>query len=333
MPLYNLWGEDDISIEISKDTFPNEAWLRDQDELFQHPKHGWFESVYKHKKLHLRKNIPSKVKVKAVVVWHHGISGQSGFGMQMENMQYTDQALRIRQFCDEGIAVYSYDALGHGFSEGTRFYIPNGNWEIYRDDLVAFCKMAAKDFDETIPILVSGDSFGGCLALHAAHYFQENAAERPANFIGCTLNCPSIHADLPPKPIEFFLSHCLAPCFPEWTPLFMPNPITSERIWREEEARAYFSNPDNMHDLAHGGAPFCLGTALGLLSALKEAQKISYTFTLPFHITHGDKDYGVPISGSQHLYENSQTPPDKKSLNVVVDGYHGLFPNQTLMRC
>lgn len=251
MPLYNLWGKDDISIEISKDTFPNEAWLRDQDELFQHPKHGWFESVYKHKKLHLRKNIPSKVKVKAVVVWHHGISGQSGFGMQMENMQYTDQALRIRQFCDQGIAVYSYDALGHGFSEGTRFYIPNGNWEIYRDDLVAFCKMAAKDFDETIPILVSGDSFGGCLALHAAHYFQENAAERPANFIGCTLNCPSIHADLPPKPIEFFLSHCLAPCFPEWTPLFMPHPITSERIWREEEARAYFSNPDKMHDLAH----------------------------------------------------------------------------------
>ena len=184
---------------------------------------------------------------------------------------------------EAGIAVYSFDGLGHGFSEGTRFYIPDGRWQIYRDDLVAFCRMAGSDFGE-VPLFVSGDSFGGCLALHAAHYFQEHDAERPANFIGCSLNCPAIDADLPPKPVELLLRYGLAPFFPTWTPFFMPHPITSERIWRDLEVREYFSNPAEMHGLSTGGVPFCLGTAVGLLLSLKEAQHISNSFRLPFHI-------------------------------------------------
>jgi len=220
--------------------------------------------------------------------------------------------------------VYSFDALGHGFSEGERFYIPDGRWEIFRDDLVAFCRMASGDFDD-VPLFVSGDSFGGCLALHAARYFQDNEAERPSRFVGCCLNCPSIEADLPPKPVELFLRYGLAPLFPKWTPFFMPHPITSERIWKDEEAREYFSDPDKMHGLQRGGVPFCLGTAVGLLASLQEAQRISHSFELPFHISHGDEDHGVTLSGSQYLYDNSRTPAEKKSLNIVAGGYHGMF--------
>lgn len=323
MPRRNLWGESDLDIEIPDDLFPDDEWLQGQEELFDHPQHGWFESVHKKKRLHYRKNVPADGKVKAIVVWHHGICGQSGFGMKI-GPRYTDQALRIREMAKAGIAVYSFDALGHGFSEGTRFYIPNGKWQINRDDLVAFCRMASKDHSD-VPLFVSGDSYGGCLALHAANYFQENPAERPVHFIGCCLNCPSIEADTPPKPVELFLRYGLAPFFPLWTPFFMPHPITSERVWKDPEAREYFSNPDEMRGLSRGGEAFCLGTAVGLLTSLQEAQKISHTFQLPFHINHGDKDYGVTLSGSQHLYENSETPASKKSLNVVSDGYHGMF--------
>jgi len=327
MPLYNLWGTNNVNIEIPKDIFPNEEWMRNQDELFANPEHNFFESTYKNKKLHYRKNLPpNNQEVRAVVVWHHGICGQSGFGMKIGD-RYTDQALRIRLMNEAGIAVFSYDGLGHGFSEGHRFYIPNGNWEIFRDDLVNFCKMATKDYDN-VPMFVSGDSFGGCLALHTAHYFQENESERPATFVGASLNCPSIHADLPAKPVELILRFGLAPFFPQWTPFFMPHPITSERIWKDEEARQYFSNPNEMHDLARGGVPFCLGTAVGLLTSLKEAQRICKTFQLPFHISHGDKDYGVKLSGSQYLYDQCQTPDSLKSLDIVVDGYHGLFSQE-----
>ena len=169
MPLYNLWGASDLEIEIPKDIFPNDEWLREQQDLFDHPEHSWFESVHEKKRLHYRKNIP-KGKVTAVVVWHHGINGQSGFGMKIGD-RYTDQALRIRLMAERGIAVYSFDALGHGYSEGTRFYIPNGRWQINRDDLVSCCKVAGRDYED-VPLFVSGDSYGGCLALHAAHYFQ-----------------------------------------------------------------------------------------------------------------------------------------------------------------
>lgn len=329
--MYNLWGATDLNIEIDKDTFPSDEWLKEKDELFDHPEHGWCESVYQQKRLHYRKNIPDKnTDIKAIVVWHHGICGQSGFGMKMKDGnednegRFTDQALRIREMAKAGIAVYSIDALGHGLSEGTRFYIPNGKWEINRDDLANFCKLAGRDH-ESVPLFVSGDSYGGCLALLTANYFQEHPEECPKQFIGCTLNCPSIKADLPPKLVEWLLRYGLAPIFPQWTPFFMPHPITSERIWKEIEAREYFSNAEEMHGLSRGGVPFCLGTAVGLLVSLREAQMISHTFHLPFHVSHGDEDHGVMLDGSEHLYDNCQTPDEKKSLNVVSGGYHGLF--------
>lgn len=324
MPVYNLWGAD-AEIEISKEIFPSEEWLKEKDELFDHPEHGWFESSFQKKKLHYRKNIPKDGNVKAILVWQHGICGQSGFGMKTGE-RFTDHALRTRTFNQHGIAVYAADALGHGYSEGTRFYIPQGKWEINRDDLVKFCQIAAKEYPD-IPLIVSGDSYGGCLALHTAYYFQTHPDpdQTPNNFLGASLNCPSIEGDLPPKPVVWFLQYGLAPLWPKWTPFFMPHPITSERVWKEPEPRAYFSNKEEMHDLSRGGVSFCLGTAVGLLKSLQQAQIISYDFNVAFHISHGDQDYGIPLSGSQHLMEHCQTPAGDKCLNVIQGGYHGLF--------
>lgn len=188
--------------------------------------------------------------------------------------------------------------------------------------------MASNDYDNKVPLFISGDSYGGCLALLAAHYLQEHPDECPDNFVGCTLNCPSIDADLPPKIVEWFLRYGLSPFFPKWTPFFMPHPITSERIWKDERAREYFSDHEKMHGLSRGGVPFCLGTAVGLLASLQEAQRVSHTFNLPFHISHGDKDEGVMLSGSQHLYDNCSTPKEKKVLNIVAGGYHGMFSQE-----
>ena len=335
MPKYDLWGHSNLDIDISKEVFPNEEWLKDHDELFDHPYHGFFESSYQKKKLHYRRNLPKKegVKVKAIVVWHHGILGQSGFGMRCSEgagkdnggYRYTDMALRIRKMNEQGIAVYSHDALGHGFSEGRRFYIPDGKYKINVDDLMTFCHMAAKDHPPETPLFLSGDSYGGCLALHASYQFQTHPENSPKGFVGCLLNCPSIEADLPPPPVVWFLRYGLAPFFPTWTPFFMPHPITAERTFKLEEPRAYFTDPKKMHDLSRGGTPLCLGTAVGCLVALIEAQKLSHNFNLPFHINHGSDDYAVPISGSQHLMKHSKTPTELKVLNVVEGGYHALF--------
>lgn len=256
--------------------------------------------------------------------------------------RYCDMALRIRRMTAKGYVVYAHDQLGHGFSEGERFYIPNGDWSVNRDDLVAFAKMAANEQPSGTPLFLCGDSYGGCLAFHAAHVFQtteQTEQEQPntgktktskttpkgVNFLGCALNCPALDGDFPAWPIVWVLRYILKPLFPRWTPFFMPHPITPERIWKVPEARDHYTDPSERHGLSKGGAPYCLGTAAGLVDAIQSAQTLFSNFTVPFHINHGSDDYGVPFTGSQRLFQHSKTPPSDKELNIVPDGYHGLL--------
>lgn len=326
MPPYNLWGHTDLNIEIPEDVFPDETYLNEKDVLFDHPHHGFFESCHEGKKLHYRKNLPPDgTPVRAILVWQHGIHGQSGYGMKCSNNErYTDTALRVRMMNAKGYAVYAHDQLGHGFSEGERFYIPNSDWRINRDDLVRLARLAADEHEEGTPLILSGDSYGGCVALHASHVFQTDT-EAPKGFVGCALNCPALEGDLPAAPIVWFLRYVLAPFFPTWTPFFMPHPITAERCWKEVEPREFHTDPTNIYGLTKGGLPFSLGTAVGLISAMQAGQELIPTFRVPFHINHGSDDYGVPLSGSQRLFKHSETPTDDKELNVVPDGYHAMF--------
>ena len=79
--------------------------------------------------------------------------------------------------------------------------IPSGNWKINRDDLVKFAKLAASEHDEGTPLFIIGDSYGGCLAIHAARYFQDNPSEAPKGFTGILLNAPAVIGDIPPAPV------------------------------------------------------------------------------------------------------------------------------------
>jgi len=233
-------------------------------------------------------------------------------------------ALRTRMMNAKGFAVYAHDQLGHGFSEGERFYIPNGDFTINRDDLLRFVKLVADEHPDGTPLFLSGDSYGGCLAFHAAHKLQTEG-NAPAGFMGCALNCPAFDGDFPAWPVVLALRYILKPLFPRWTPFFMPHPITPERVWKEPEPRAFYTDQSENHGLVKGGKPFCLGTAEGLIRAIQSAQELFPSFCQPFHINHGSVDYGVPISGSEQLFKQSKTPPNKKELNIVDDGYHGLF--------
>jgi len=415
---YSLWGHDDLKIEIPEEVFPDEAFRNEKDRLFDFPEHGFFVSCHEGKKLHYRKNLPpSSVPIRAIIVWQHGIHGQSGFGMQLKLKQnsnsnseseselndskdsttatatatatatdgqsknknnnnnnnndndndndndghyrYCDMALRIRRMNAMGYVVYAHDQLGHGFSEGERFYIPNGDWSVNRDDLVAFAKMAASEHPSGTPLFLCGDSYGGCLAFHAAHVFQtqeqiqieqkeqieqeQKQKHKPSitnmrttnkntltthkgvNFLGCALNCPALDGEFPAWPVVWFLRYILKPWFPLWTPFFMPHPITPERIWKVPEVRDHYTDPNKRHGLSESGTPYCLGTAAGLVDAIQSAQRLFSSFEVPFHINHGSDDYGVPCTGSQRLFQHSKTPTSDKELNIVPNGYHGLL--------
>ena len=84
-------------------------------------------------------------------------------------------------------------------------------------DVINFVKLVAGKHPANIPLFVSGESFGGCLALLASKYFQDHPHEAPSNFDSTLLICPAIDGDLPPLPVYLLLRYVLAPMFPTKT--------------------------------------------------------------------------------------------------------------------
>jgi alpha-beta hydrolase superfamily lysophospholipase len=215
-----LFGSD-VNIEIDDADFPKLAEIEAMDQDLPGCKHEWFESSYKNAKLHYRYWIP-KGDVKGVAVFFHGIMSHCGQGLVMDGKKLST-TLISESFLNQGVAIYAFDSYGHGFSEGTRFLIPE-TWENNLKDCIVFAKMASEKHAD-VPLFIAGESYGGCLAIHTARHFQDNAAEAP-KFDSLLLTAPAIEADLPPFPVFQILKFVLAPIFPTRTPFFMPNPIT-----------------------------------------------------------------------------------------------------------
>ena len=213
---------------------------------------------------------------------------------------------------------------GHGLSEGTRFYIPS--WTDARQDVIHFVKLVADQNSKDIPLFLSGESIGGCFTVLVSRYFQDHPDEAPSNFDSSLLICPAIEGDMPPPPVYQILRYVLAPMRPKWRPFFMPNTISPERIWRDEKVCAEYTKPRKQEmQLDACGIRFRLGTALNMVLAIEDCQNNAIPgFNKPFCIVHGDCDEGVPITGSQRLFNGSDTPADQKELHVIDGACHGI---------
>lgn len=217
----NVFGSD-VNIEIDDAVFPSASEIEAmQDHLPKGSKHGWFESAYKQAKLHYQYWVPEG-DIKGVAVFFHGILSNCSQGLILDGKKL-GMALVSESFLKQGIAVYTFDFYGHGFSEGKRFLIPE-TWENNLKDCIVFAKMASEKHP-TLPLFISGESYGGCLAIHTARHFQDNAEEAP-KFDSILLTAPAIEADLPPFPVFQILKNVLAPMFPTKTPSFMPNAVS-----------------------------------------------------------------------------------------------------------
>jgi alpha-beta hydrolase superfamily lysophospholipase len=224
-----------------------------------------------------------------------------------------------------GLAVYARDMYGHGFSEGTRFYIPD--WKECRDDAINFVKLVADQNPKDVPLFLSGESIGGCFTILMSKYFQDHPEDAPSNFDSCLLICPAVEGDVPPFPVYQILRYMLAPVRPKWRTFFMPNTISPERIWIDQKVcEEYTKARSREMQLDACGIPFRLGTALNMVVAIEEVQNNAVPgFNKPFCIVHGDKDEGVPITGSKRLFDGCATPADQKEFHSIADGYHGIL--------
>lgn len=285
--------------------------------------HGWFDSCYNGVKLHYRRWLPSE-KPKAIIVFAHGIQSHSGNGHLLPDGRRLNGALRVDAFVRSGYAVYSHDYYGHGYSEGTRWLIPE-TWENNLADYETFVSLVAKENDESTPIILMGESYGACLSLHLARKFQDEGG--PPNFDSLILTSSAIDADLPPYIVQLILRHLVAPVFPTWIPFFMPNPVSPDRIWRDPTALAVSTDPEKLKlRMDSGGTPLRLGTAANILDAMMELKEsVIPGFHQPYCLIHGTHDYSCPISGAEYLWEKSSTPQNEREFHKMEGMYHDLF--------
>lgn len=321
---YTLWGKT-VKLGIPKDRFPTDKEMEELEATMPGCEHGWFASSQDKEWLHYRKFLPKNKKPKAIVVFHHGIQSHSGLSWITKGGEKLSTALMMEHYVTKhGYALYAMDQLGHGYSEGRRMFIPD--YKTCVADLVSFARLAATDHNDAVPLFVSGHSFGGCLALHAAHTLEQDNNAPLKSFKGFSVIAPAIDGDMPPPPVYQLLRYVLAPKYPTWTPFFMPNPVTSDRIWRDAEALALNTSPRHMEmGLDAAGVPFLLGTALQMVVAMETVRNdiIPTLEKVPFCAVHGTSDYGVPVSGTDYLEKQSKSPV--KQVHRVDGAYHDLF--------
>jgi alpha-beta hydrolase superfamily lysophospholipase len=240
--------------------------------------------------------------------------------------------LMIDTFLKNQVSVYAFDLYGHGYSEGIRFFIPE-SYKINVQDYIKFSRLVAADnIAANVPIFFMGESYGCTITLHAAKYFQDQAEPENSlpNFDSLILTAPAIIGDLPIYPVVQLLK-LLGRYYPTWRPFFMPNPVSPDRIWKDplvRECHTDKSKPENKID--GSGIPFRLGTGVQLLQALEDVRKdIIPALKTPYIVIHGTQDYGVPISGSEYLYQNSITPSDEKEFVKTEGAYHDLLADPT----
>jgi len=318
----------DREIDIPPEVFPTSEEFEELEGEAIMPgcQHGWYDSVYGGAKLHYRKFLPaaSGKSTRAVLVYQHGIATHGGKAMVCRDGRRLNMSLMSGELVKEGIALYAPDMYGHGYSEGTRFWIPD-TWENNLKDLMNFVDLVVREHPG-IPLFLMGESYGGTLAIHAGRRYQDDPTLLP-NLAGVLLTGPAIDADLPPYPVYYLLKNVLAPRWPKWRPFFMPNPVSPERIWRDPEVLEARTAGRFVESGVDGsGIPFRLGTAANMVTALEEVRSNAIPgFELPYCIVHGTEDAGVPISGSDYMWATASTPESDREYHRIDGAYHDML--------
>jgi alpha-beta hydrolase superfamily lysophospholipase len=310
-------------IDIAREVFPSAEELEQLEAPLGEHVHGWFDSCMENAKLHYRCFLP-KAGNKAIVIFLNGITTHSGEGLQLADGRKTNVALLREVFGASNIALYSYDQYGHGYSEGTRFFIPS--WEGNLKDYLSFIKLVDEKHKGSLPVFIMGHSYGGALTIHASRSIQNDPSIGPKNFGGAIFTAPAVLVDLPPAPVYYSLRYVLAPLFPRWIPSFMPNPISSDRIWSDPEVLQRHREPRIVEMKVSGaGDPYRLGTALNLVLCFDKVVKAIPGYNVPFFLAHGTEDYGVKLEGSEYMWATVDTPEEDREFHKIDGGYHDLY--------
>ena len=230
---------------------------------------------------------------KAVLLLVHGIGEHSGRYMNVVN-----------RFIPNNYAVYGFDHIGHGKSEGLRVYIEK--FENFTDTIKIYYDMI-REWHKDIPIILIGHSMGGLISAVYLIDHQEDfkgavlsgaSAIVPANISSATIFIGKILANLLPKVgiVELELDGvCRDPAVID----------------------AYLNDP-----LVYTGKTTAR-LAAELLSAMQRLKNEANKITLPIQILHGAADILVDPQGSQFLYDWISS--SDKTIKFYDGLYHEIF--------
>lgn len=324
---FHLWGED-VQLNLLKEKFPSESELEGLlSAMDPNCQHKWFESKQGHKLHYWSLGVENP---KAVVVFQHGLLSHASDAYITSSGRKLNSAL-LQEFCQKrGYALYAMDLIGHGFSEGTRGYVPF--YQDCRDDLIDFCtKVVEPECNKNasslpVPLFLLGYSFGGNLSLHVAKYWQDHPEEAPKGFAGVSLLAPAVMGVPPPPPVLCCLRNVLVPCLPHWVPIFLENYGEPSRVWRDEEARKLHMYPKKYEwGIDNTGKRFSLATAEHVLTAIEDSTQMVASFSVPFCAVHGIADKSNPVESTRLLERESKTPKEDRRVLYISEALHDIL--------
>jgi alpha-beta hydrolase superfamily lysophospholipase len=209
-------------------------------------------------------------EVKAVLLVVHGLGEHCGRYMNVVN-----------HFIPLGYAVYGFDHIGHGQSEGMREVVER--FTDYTDTLTVYCEMV-KGWQIGKPIFLLGHSMGGLIA---SYYLLDDQA----SFRGAVISAPAVKVSDSTSQATMIMGKILSALAPKMGLLA----LDANSISRDPKVvEAYVNDPL----VFHGRTPARLAAELlkAMLRVTAEVDKIS----LPFIVVQGSEDKLVDPGGMVH---------------------------------
>ena len=204
-------------------------------------------------------------------------------------------------FADHHIAVYTFDQIGHGKSEGKRGAMTyDQTWGIINE-----IKAELIQKEPAIPVFLYGHSMGGAIVLSYAYRYPENLA-------GVIATAPAIGLANPTSGFMTAMARFLSKTFPNMT---ISNGLALDGLTHDKKIVELYQNDPLVHDKVS------FKLAVDLIDKGNEILKSADKFPVPLLLLQGTEDKLVdPKATAQfaaHLNQNGTYKP-------IEGGYHEL---------
>jgi len=239
-------------------------------------------------------------KPKAVLVLVHGLAEHCGRYMNLVDF-----------FVPRGYAVYGFDHLGHGKSDGARVYVKK--FDDFIEMLDIYIRMIHKE-QPGAPFFLVGHSMGGLIGAIYLLNYQKRLA-------GAILSGPVINMPVKITAFTRVIMRTLSILLPGCRLI----PLEGESISRDPAVvRAYMDDPD-----VYKGN-FTVRLCAEMLGAILRINKEASEITLPILIVQGTADTLVAPDGAQILYDKASS--DDKTVKWYKGFYHEVFNEPGYLR-